>query len=194
AAAVDGEASSSLLVATPATTRRRAAAAAVAPTTAERKEEEEDDDDDDGDEEGEAPAETEENGGATEDSKEDGTFCHMCRRGKSDPFAAKEGRIIGPFRGVVVRGQPRQLWVHRKCAEYSPEVEEVDGELENVAKAIRRGASLKCFACGKKGATVGCFNGRCRTVYHVPCARSHAGWDFEKADRGKEFYCLMHQE
>lgn len=56
----------------------------------------------------------------------------------------------------------------------SPEVEEDedDGSLVNVAKAVRRGASMLCFACDKKGATVGCMIGRCRSVFHVPCART----------------------
>lgn len=59
----------------------------------------------------------------------------------------------------------------------SPEVSEQDGKWANVVKATRRGNRLLCFACDEKGATVGCFNGRCRHVYHVPCARS-VGFDF----------------
>lgn len=49
-------------------------------------------------------------------------FCQQ--RGKSDPkVARKEGRIIGPYDGPMAKGplqskQPRQLWVHEKCALY----------------------------------------------------------------------------
>ncbi|CAN0324272.1 unnamed protein product, partial [Laminaria digitata] len=83
------------------------------------------------------------------------------------------GDIVGPFLDPQTRSKtPRHVWVHENCAAYSPEVSEQNGKWANVVKATRRGNRLLCFACDEKGATVGCFNGRCRHVYHVPCARS----------------------
>ncbi|CAN0042121.1 unnamed protein product, partial [Scytosiphon promiscuus] len=171
-----------------------AAAAAASAAASDSDSEEEADEDGDGEEEEEEGEGESEVKGPTEEPS-DGSFCHLCKRSKTDPAVSKEGAIMGPYPGGLNRSKlPRQLWVHEKCALYCPEVNKKGRQWENLSKAVRRGSALHCFSCDKKGATVGCFNGRCRHVYHVPCARSHAKWEFEKANRGKNFYCLMHQE
>ena len=64
-------------------------------------------------------------------------------------------------------------WVHTSCALWSSEVWEAsdDGLIHAVEKARGRGAQLKCFGCGRSGATVGCNKGNCPYNYHFPCAK-----------------------
>lgn len=63
-------------------------------------------------------------------------------------------------------------WVHLNCALWSYEVyETLNGALINVEAAFKRGLSLDCTLCRRKGATLGCFKLRCTNVYHVKCAK-----------------------
>ncbi|ESO01295.1 hypothetical protein HELRODRAFT_81886 [Helobdella robusta] len=63
-------------------------------------------------------------------------------------------------------------WVHVNCALWSAEVyEETDGLLQKVYSAVARGRKLRCDACGKPGATVGCCQLDCNANFHFPCAR-----------------------
>lgn len=49
--------------------------------------------------------------------------------------------------------------------------ESMDGKLEKVGIAVRRGRMIKCRFCGHRGATLGCHIRSCRTSFHLPCAR-----------------------
>ncbi len=46
------------------------------------------------------------------------------------------------------------------------------GGLEKVDEAVRRGRMIKCKACNKKGATLGCHIRSCRHSFHMVCARA----------------------
>ncbi len=64
-------------------------------------------------------------------------------------------------------------WVHLNCALWSYEVyETLNGALISVDHACKRGLTVDCTYCGKKGATLGCFKLRCSNVYHVSCAQT----------------------
>ena len=131
------------------------------------------------------------------------TLCHMC--GDDDAgFAtsatqAIEGRELNDRAGTelniarVGRLLPMSdgLWVHASCAMWSSEVWEAasGGEVHAVEKARSRGAQLKCFGCGRPGATVGCFKANCCCNYHFPCAQA-CGAVFTDTQR---MFCALHK-
>ena len=85
------------------------------------------------------------------------------------------GRVetgLGSLKSIKVNSLST-VWIHDQCARWSPEVHDPTGEgtLVGVRDAIVRGRRLKCKLCGKKGATIGCFSKRCKSSFHLPCAR-----------------------
>jgi hypothetical protein len=63
------------------------------------------------------------------------------------------------------------------------------GLVHAMEKARSRGAQLKCFGCGRPGATVGCFKANCYCNYHFPCAKA-CGAVFTDA---QQMFCAMHK-
>lgn len=65
-------------------------------------------------------------------------------------------------------------WVHASCALWSSEVyeEPQDNLVHSMEKARSRGSQLKCFGCGRPGASVGCCKPNCSRNYHFPCAKA----------------------
>jgi hypothetical protein len=65
-------------------------------------------------------------------------------------------------------------WVHASCALWSSEVYEEpnDSLVYAMEKARSRGSQLKCFGCGRPGASVGCCRPNCSRNYHFPCAKA----------------------
>jgi hypothetical protein len=98
-----------------------------------------------------------------------------------NPCIARMGRLLPMWDG---------LWVHTWCALWSSEVWEDlnDGNIHGVEKARSRGAQLKCFGCGRSGATVGCNKGNCSCNYHFPCAKACGAVFTEK----QQMYCSNH--
>jgi len=105
-------------------------------------------------------------------------ICGLC----SLPDSKEQGAIVAFQRGS------RNVLVHSRCAEYSPEVDMRYGVWKHVIKAVSRGKLLKCSGCGLHGATIGCQDRRCTQNNHVHCCE---GWDFVK--NGKEFRCALHR-
>ena len=67
-------------------------------------------------------------------------------------------------------GLKRRVFVHYYCALCSPRCF-FDGKVwKNVKKEVTRSASLTCFSCTKKGATIKCRDKKCPAVFHIPCA------------------------
>eukprot|EP00181_Compsopogon_caeruleus_P001053 CAMPEP_0184683338 /NCGR_PEP_ID=MMETSP0312-20130426/10861_1 /TAXON_ID=31354 /ORGANISM="Compsopogon coeruleus, Strain SAG 36.94" /LENGTH=648 /DNA_ID=CAMNT_0027135613 /DNA_START=39 /DNA_END=1983 /DNA_ORIENTATION=- len=88
-------------------------------------------------------------------------FCHRRARDRGSP-------LEGPFSV----GQ-KEIFVHRDCALWTPEVYETDTKvLCGVEKGARRASRLNCEICGITGAATGCGNMRCRKSYHYVCAVS----------------------
>mmetsp|Transcript_4693 Transcript_4693/g.10574 ORF Transcript_4693/g.10574 Transcript_4693/m.10574 type:complete len:1816 (+) Transcript_4693:173-5620(+) len=124
------------------------------------------------------------------------SLCHIC----GDDDAGLSCRIAGftekPRWGLQVK-LGRLLptsdgsWVHTSCALWSGEVfeSESDGMIHAVDKARARGAQLKCFGCGRYGATVGCHKSNCNFNYHFACAKV-CGAVFTS---DKHVYCANHK-
>lgn len=124
-------------------------------------------------------------------------LCHMCgdddaghlervssaSNGPEEPVVPKLGRLLPMGDGD---------WVHASCALWSSETWESPsgGIINAMEKAKSRGAQLKCFGCGRQGATVGCIKGNCNFNYHFPCAFS-CGSVFTSS---KEMYCCAHKD
>uniref|UniRef100_A0A7S4J2A5 Histone-lysine N-methyltransferase n=2 Tax=Odontella aurita TaxID=265563 RepID=A0A7S4J2A5_9STRA len=83
------------------------------------------------------------------------------------------------------------LWVHAACALWSSEVWEnpEDGLLYALEKARYRGSKLKCFGCGRPGATIGCQKQNCSSNFHFPCAKA-CGAVFTKH---QQMFCKNHK-
>jgi hypothetical protein len=70
--------------------------------------------------------------------------------------------------GNLVRRWTDVEEVGARCAQV---YQNMDGNLEAVGYAVRRGRMIKCRFCGYRGATLGCHIRSCRTSFHLPCAR-----------------------
>lgn len=44
-----------------------------------------------------------------------------------------------------------------------------NGVFQHLGSAVRRGRHLRCKHCKQKGATIGCHNVNCNSVYHLHC-------------------------
>ncbi|KAJ2636746.1 hypothetical protein GGF40_002818 [Coemansia sp. RSA 1286] len=119
--------------------------------------------------------------------------CAFC--GSADPAVAS---ALGGFAGGMpfvltstIGGQTRRqrFWAHDACARGSPEVVvSACGQWYNVAAALRRGRTIACAGCRRRGATVGCFHDRCQKSFHVGCTgQSPAG-----LGAGQLFWCPKH--
>lgn len=88
-----------------------------------------------------------------------------------------DGDTDGPGR---LLNMDAHKYVHLNCALWSYEVyETMNGSLVNVDQAVKRGSTLECVSCCKKGATVGCFKLRCSNIYHVSCAQAEGVMFFQ---------------
>ena len=89
----------------------------------------------------------------------------------SEVFVPPEDAIktISAGRLIPLSGS---AWAHASCALWSSEVYENPGDalVCDVEKARSRGNKLKCFGCGRPGATVGCQKTNCPYNYHFVCA------------------------
>ncbi|XP_063612924.1 uncharacterized protein LOC134786309 isoform X2 [Penaeus indicus] len=63
---------------------------------------------------------------------------------------------------------------------------------EDIVKEVQRGRKLSCCYCLRKGATIGCYNKKCRRTYHYPCGvKQNALCKFSNDFRS---YCSQHRE
>ena len=122
-------------------------------------------------------------------------LCHLCGdddAGLHDPAVTAEeySRWGLPVRLGRLLPMPDGCWVHTSCALWSSEVYETsDGLIHAAEKARARGAQLKCFGCGRYGATVGCNKSNCSFNFHFPCAKV-CGAVFTS---DKHVYCANHK-
>jgi hypothetical protein len=100
----------------------------------------------------------------------------------ADSESARLGRLLPLSEGY---------WVHASCALWSSEVWEGPdpGLINAMEKARSRGAQLKCFGCGRHGATVGCNKSNCSFNYHFSCAKA-CGAVFTSS---QQMFCASHK-
>jgi hypothetical protein len=124
-------------------------------------------------------------------------LCHLCgdddaglpdevpkyTSDRTKPAIARLGRLLPMGDG---------WWVHSSCALWSSETWEAPtgGLVNALEKARSRGAQLRCFGCGRPGATVGCVKQNCNCNYHFPCAFA-CGVVFTSA---KQMWCTAHKD
>jgi len=123
-------------------------------------------------------------------------LCHLCgdddagladdiqeqKTERNKPAIARLGRLLPMGDG---------LWVHSACALWSSETWEAPGgRLNAMEKARSRGSQLRCFGCGRPGATVGCIKQNCSCNYHFPCAFA-CGAIFTSS---KQMLCAAHKD
>ena len=124
-------------------------------------------------------------------------LCHLCgdndagladdvpeqTADRTKPIIARLGRLLPMVDG---------LWVHSACALWSSETWEAPsgGLVHATEKARSRGAQLRCFGCGRPGATVGCVKQNCSVNFHFPCAFA-CGAAFTSS---KQMLCAIHKD
>ncbi|CAI5746194.1 unnamed protein product [Peronospora destructor] len=111
--------------------------------------------------------------------------CAFCGVGDDNAMLKLPGDGMGVH--PLICGAQR-VFVHDQCAIASPLCFNRDGTWYNVTKEIRRGRSLVCVACNKRGPTIGCTIAACRNSYHWKCAISF-GWSVDQM----HFFCPDHQ-
>ncbi|ETN07404.1 hypothetical protein PPTG_13318 [Phytophthora nicotianae INRA-310] len=111
--------------------------------------------------------------------------CAFCGVGNDDGMLKLPGDGMGVH--PLIFGVQR-VFVHDQCAIASPLCFNRDGNWYNVTREIRRGRSLSCVACTKRGATIGCTISACRNSYHWKCA-INLGWSVDQM----HFFCPAHQ-
>jgi len=119
-------------------------------------------------------------------------LCHICGdddAGFPEPTDNEPERTYSPLGRLLPMSEGN--WVHTSCALWSSEVWETpdDGMVHAVEKARGRGAQLKCFGCGRSGATVGCNKSNCPFNYHFPCAKI-CGCRFST---NQQVFCATHK-
>ena len=63
------------------------------------------------------------------------------------------------------------LWIHRDCAEFSPDIRRDERETwYNVLEAVRNASDVKCVRCSYQGATIVCSDLSCKSRLHRHCA------------------------
>ncbi len=120
--------------------------------------------------------------------------CALCGLGHTEDTS-----LPGPLLGLnpLSMGGKRDVWVHDECAGHSPQscVDSL-GNWCNILKEVRRSTMLKCSACKRPGATIGCLVKTCRHNYHFPCAQA-TGWEFGSITdpfvRHDLFHCKKHR-
>lgn len=122
-------------------------------------------------------------------------LCHLCGDDDAGFLERVESVDTTDERGHFGLGRllpmPDGYWVHTSCALWSSEVYEApdDGLIHAVEKARARGGQLKCFGCGRSGATVGCNKSNCSFNFHFPCAKA-SGCVFTS---NQHVYCSSHK-
>lgn len=121
----------------------------------------------------------------TENGEEALIPCAFCGEGDDGGLLKLPGEMMGIH--PLINGSQR-LFVHDQCAIASPLCFQRSTRWYNVTREIRRGRSLPCVQCKKRGATVGCTVPSCPRSYHWKCAVS-CGWSMNQM----QFYCPTHE-
>lgn len=111
---------------------------------------------------------------ASKETLLEGHICILCPIVEHAAQANSEG-TLGKLM-MIVREDPwaEERWVHEKCAIFSEDVYEVNGEMDNVNRVLCRTAETRCSweACNRVKATVKCAHSDCDRRYHYKCALS----------------------
>jgi hypothetical protein len=96
--------------------------------------------------------------------------------------------LLGPF--VNARGRA-SLRLHFTCACWAPQVysDVGTGRLHGVYDEYVRGRQLRCFCCGTKGATVGCYVEKCKKTFHFRCLEAAGA---RKVEKYFAAFCALH--
>ncbi|KAI5628527.1 hypothetical protein C0J50_3017 [Silurus asotus] len=115
--------------------------------------------------------------------------CVLCKR-------ADETKITGPLscKQSTAAHQNCLLYASGLFCKNSPPFDDLFGfDLEDVENECKRGKRLKCFKCGKHGATAGCEVKSCKRSYHYPCAKKARAVTMEDQSKGTfTLYCEKH--
>lgn len=115
-------------------------------------------------------------------------ICRLCRLEPNE-------EVFGKFFVDLETG----FSVHQYCmffssglAQHGEDDEGFDGFLiKDIKREISRAKRLRCYFCGKRGATIGCCERRCPKAFHYYCGR-RSGALFQFFDSFNSF-CIYHR-
>lgn len=115
-------------------------------------------------------------------------ICRLCRQERNE-------EVFGKFFVDLETG----FSVHQYCmffssglAQHGEDDEGFDGFLiKDIKREISRAKRLRCYFCGKRGATIGCCERRCPKAFHYYCGR-RSGALFQFFDSFNSF-CIYHR-
>ncbi len=100
--------------------------------------------------------------------------CLFCRQIHEDEITGRlvplGKRVGGSLNSEYGDYDYVQMYGHINCLRWSAEVEERNGVLLGVTTAKGRAKQVRCFYCGRNGATMGCTLKHCKRSFHVSCA------------------------
>ena len=122
----------------------------------------------------------------------EGQKCAFCL---SPSLSLLESKALGGLCTRPLKDGPKSVFHHAACLALAPEVVRSGGHVFRGLSALRRGRLLKCFSCGKRGATVGCGVKECPRSFHAPCALFRSGGcvDEGNGESSNVFYCSAHR-
>ena len=122
----------------------------------------------------------------------EGQKCAFCL---SPSLSSLELKALGGLCTRPLKDGPKSVFHHAACLALAPEVVRSGGHVFRGLSALRRGRLLKCFSCGKRGATVGCGVKECPRSFHAPCALFRSGGcvDEGNGESSNVFYCSAHR-
>lgn len=94
------------------------------------------------------------------------------------------------------------ITAHKYCLYFSSGLSQNDSltshfwgfKPKDIFKELRRGASLKCSYCNKKGAVIGCNVSHCMVMFHLPCGINNEAINYYHQDDGLyPSYCKNHR-
>ncbi|KAG2244583.1 hypothetical protein Bca4012_023493 [Brassica carinata] len=106
--------------------------------------------------------------------------CAFCQ---SSEDTEASGEMAHYHRGEPVSAdftdRSKVIHVHKNCAEWAPNVYFNNLTAVNLDAELTRSRRITCSFCGLKGAALGCYNARCKSSFHVTCAKlkPECRWD-----------------
>lgn len=117
--------------------------------------------------------------------------CVLCPKG-IHPSSFSEEIQFGAMKRALSDKKKKQIFAHERCALFTADVYEVEGEFENVERSLVRSKKTTCSreTCGRTHPNVQCAFEKCQNSYHYPCAREEG---CVLVEDGYKMFCVQHK-
>jgi len=117
-------------------------------------------------------------------------FCVFCKESSNNLDMIQDlGLLYGPFK---IEG--KEFYCHERCAIWTPDVYlDMDNNMKNISKEIKRARKFTCSYCGNYGAGLGCWVKNCKRTYHFKCSLQE-DLDCVLDYKNYTLYCSEHKD